>query len=790
MRVFTLFFSLLFFIQSFSQTSNNPEKITQYIQTYFHYNRENIHVHFNKNSYVNNEDLAFKGYVYSKNNAAPHLNTTNVELVIYNEQQEIIQKQLLYTTNGTFSGGIHLNDTFKAGKYYFQFYTNWMNNFNEDESFIQTIEIINKNEPYQFNSTEPHWETAQVTFFPEGGNIIDNINNTVGVGITDCNQKGIEIKDILILDSKSNEVSRFKTNTMGNGIFYFIPDIKEKYTLKINSKEVTLSQPLPKVQETGIILTYNNKLNNNKIVVAIKTNKKGVELYQNKKFTLLIQQDANSIQAEIAFKSNTFEREISLDKKYFSNGVNSIRLIDENLNEICERLIYNYATNRPITTLEAKLIANDNIKLSGITEGQKANLSISVLPEKNACVDQKRTIQGTFYLNTYLENPEINNFSYYDIENPNRIQDMDLLMLNQNHSKYLWENIKTNPPKTNYSFEKGVTISGKVDREIKPNSKFRISLISLKDNVFDETSIDKNNDFKFENFYAKDSTVFLLQMINEKNIVVTTNIEARVTRSASRYLFPVLINKPNCPTEKNTDKSFVFTNPKLDDKIINLGEVVVNYNSKKDVLTHENEMSFNASAYKIEDNEYGTLLNFLTMHGYRTGVDAETNDVYIQSNRSSMGGVPSPPSIYLDNSIVYDLNFLFNLNLQDIDEIYIDQSGASDTSGGGFGTIKVFLKTGRGNNNYYKEKHTSLIVKKGFTQNIEFKNSLFDTQNEFYYFGTLNWSSNIILKDKPSFEITFPRGNQNEIQVLVEGFTDDGQLISEIRKIPVSSLEK
>ncbi|HAH55653.1 MAG TPA: hypothetical protein DCM02_10360 [Flavobacterium sp.] len=788
MKVLFSFFCLLFCFNGFSQAQNNQEKIAQSIQTYFHYNRENIHVQFNKNRYVNNEDLAFKGYVYNKKNAAPFLNTTNVELVIYNEQQEIIQKQLLYTTNGTFTGGIRLNDTFKTGKYYFQFYTNWMNNFNEDESFIQTIEIINKNEPYQFNSTEPHWETAQVTFFPEGGNIISDINNTVGVRITDCNQKGIEIKDIIILDSKSNEVSRFKTNTMGNGLFNFIPDIKEKYTLKINSKEVTLSKTLPKVQETGIILTYNNKLNNNKIVVAIKTNEKGVELYQNKKFSLLVQQDANFIQAEIALKNNTLEKEIYIDKKYFSNGVNSIRLIDENLNEICERLIYNYATNRPITTLETKLIANDSIKLFGITESQKANLSISVLPEKNACVDQKRTIQGTFYLNAYLENPEINTFSYYDIENPNRIKEMDLLMLNQNHSKYLWENIKNKPPKTNYNFEKGVTISGKVDKEIKPNSKFRISLVSLKDNVFDETTIDKNNDFKFENFYVKDSTVFLFQMINEKNKVVTTNIEARVSRNSSRYLFPVLINKSNCPIKKNTDKSFVFTNPKRDDKTTYLKEVTIINNSKKNALTHEKEMSFNATAYKIEDNDFGSFLDFLTMHGYRTGVDDETNEVYIQSNRRSMVGEPNSPSIYLDNSIVTDLNFLFNLNLQDIDEIYIDQSGASDTAMGGYGTIKVFLKTGRGNNNYFKKTHTSLIIKKGFTKNIDFKPQEFESQNEFYFFGTLNWSPNIILKDKSSFEIIFPRGNQNEIQVLVEGFSDDGQLISEIKKIPVSTL--
>jgi hypothetical protein len=78
-----------------------------------------------------------------------------------------------------------------------------------------------------------------------------------------------------------------------------------------------------------------------------------------------------------------------------------------------------------------------------------------------------------------------------------------------------------------------------------------------------------------------------------------------------------------------------------------------------------------------------------------------------------------------------------------------------------------------------------LIVTNGFVKNIEFKNSYFETQKEFYYFGTLNWKPTIKIKDNPNFEIKFPKGNQKEIKVQIEGFTPEGQLISEIKKIPV-----
>jgi hypothetical protein len=79
-------------------------------------------------------------------------------------------------------------------------------------------------------------------------------------------------------------------------------------------------------------------------------------------------------------------------------------------------------------------------------------------------------------------------------------------------------------------------------------------------------------------------------------------------------------------------------------------------------------------------------------------------------------------------------------------------------------------------------------VTNGYAKNIDYKISEFQTQKEFTYFGTLNWYSNIPLKENKNFEIKFPKGNQKEIQLQIEGFSEEGQLISEIKKIPVTLL--
>jgi hypothetical protein len=784
MRLYTLCFFLLC-LTSFSQAPSNQEKIKTILETYFQQDREIIHVQFNKTTYINNEDLAFKGYVLSKNNNLPQINTSNIQLVIYDEQEQIVQKQLLYTSNGTFSGGIHLNKKFKTGKYLFHFYTNWMNNFKEDDSFSQTIEVYNIDEPFIYKTNEPNWKTVKIGFSPEGGNIIDGINNTIGVKITDCNNKGLELNNIIILDSKSNEISRFNTNKMGYGAFYMIADANEKYALKIHSEKLNLSQELPKIKQTGISISYNNNLPRNIVAVAVKTNEKGIELYQNKNFNLLIQQNGYSILKEINFNNKEKEQIILVEKKYLPNGVNCIRLIDEELNEITERLIYNYATIEPSTTVKAKGMVNDSIMVAGNTNLVQANISASILPENNICIENKRSILGTFYLNAYLETPEINNYIYFDPENKDKKRDMDLLMLNQYKSKFLWENIKSNPPKINYKFNKGVTISGNINRSVNPNSTNKLLLISLKDNLFEKTIVEKDNSFKFDNFYVLDSTVYILQLENEKKSSIYTKMVAKVYNHETKFNLPIKFNKSNCPIEKMEGDSIVFSASKLSKKTINLSEITIINKFKKEVFTHKNEMSINSKAFKIEDGDFGNVLDFIGRNGYRTGIDPEENTAYIRSNRGSF--TQGSPAVYIDDFLVFDYNLLYSLNLNSVDEIYIDQSGFSDTTSGYSGTIKIYQKKGY-DNKYFRTKFTTLIATDGYSKNIEFKTTPFDTQKEFYSFGTLNWSPNTTVKENQSFEFKFPKGNQKVIQVFIEGFSTDGQLISEIRKIPVENL--
>lgn len=778
------FFSLLFFLQSFSQTTNNQENIKNLVETYFHYDREIIHVQFNKTIYVNNEDIAFKGYVINKNKYLPDANTTNVELAIYNEQRKLIRKQLLFTSLGAFEGGIHLDEKFTSGKYYFHFYTNWMNNFIEDDTYTQTVEIINRNESFYPKSKEPNWESAKIEFFPESGKIINSTTNKIGIRLTDCNRKGIKTEG-KVFDSKSKEITQFKTNEMGNGYFYLTPENNEKYSVQIKTEKTNINKVVPPAINTGLTISYNNNLSNNILAVVVKTNDAGLAFYQNKKMTLIIHQNKNSILKEFSFDTNETEKKMRFNKIDLANGVNTIRIIDEELNELAERLVYIETNSKPEITLEAKTIANDSLVLSVRSNSIKSNLSISLLPENNICIANRQSIIGTTYLNTYLDLPEQDTYLYFDNANETRKQDMELLLLNQNKNKYLWSNIKSNPPKITYPFVQGITLSGSIEKKSTTDSKYRISLIAMRNKIFEETPIDKNNHFTFENIFVQDSTAVLLQLMNKKNIVKNNKINAKVVVLDSASTFLPKFNLLNCPIINNTNEVFNFTKLTLDKSIINLKDVIVKASSKKTKLVHKEKNTI-AKAYKISDEDFGTFLDYINKIGeYRTGFGGTDNSVYIKNRQNSfVRNMDATPTVYIDDLEVFDLNFLLNLGIEEVDEIYIDKMGYSNTNPGGLGTIKIYLKEAL-KNNLFQTKNASFIIFNGFTKSFVFNNTSFGTTKEFDYFGTLSWIPKVEIEANKSYETKSFKGNQKEIQVFLEGFSEEGQLISEIRKIHV-----
>ena len=149
---------------SFAQNPGT-DRFSDATAAYFKADREKIHLHPNKSVFTTGESIWFKGYITELKTGMPYGATTNVHLQLRDAQGKVLREILAFAEGSIFSGHIPIDKALPGGLYHIQAYTNFMNNFAEDESALVTISIINKEDGkfYDYAKTGPQME---VDFIP------------------------------------------------------------------------------------------------------------------------------------------------------------------------------------------------------------------------------------------------------------------------------------------------------------------------------------------------------------------------------------------------------------------------------------------------------------------------------------------------------------------------------------------------------------------------------------------------------------------------------------------------
>jgi hypothetical protein len=280
-----LLFLLLFCAKTFSQTSDSKQQIIQHLENYFALDRENIHLHLNKDIFLSEENIWFKGYAYNRRELLPFYSTSNVFVALYNQSGTLINQQLVYANMGAFEGVFKDLKMLPSGNYYIQTFTNWMNNFTEDESSVYPIKIINAKQPNFFDTSIINISSAIIEIHPEGGTLLNGVTNTVGIKLIDKFNNPIGNLIVELRDSKEQVISEIALNSNGMAKFIYIPN-SNTFSLNAKVNDKTIKQNLPAPVVVGISIEVNNYALNNKALVKIKTNATTFANLKSKKFLL------------------------------------------------------------------------------------------------------------------------------------------------------------------------------------------------------------------------------------------------------------------------------------------------------------------------------------------------------------------------------------------------------------------------------------------------------------------------------------------------------------------------
>lgn len=777
-------FSMLSFT-AFSQAdfSANHQKITNALTDYFNLDRENIHLHLNKNVYLTNEEIRFKGYIIEKK-YKPTLMTSNIFVNLLDSNGKIVDSQLYYADAGIFEGHIKLNKKIETGRYYLQVYTNFMNNFSEDESSVYGLYIQNNAQKSYRPSDALDYQTTDVSFFPESQIFLAGVSNVVGIRIADCNGHGIEQKG-RIVDSKGEIISTFTTDQFGYGKFEMSVGMADLYTAVLTIDGKTVEKALPKAAKEGIAFTVVNYTLADKTTIKIKTNPATLDKIKNEKYTLVFQQNESAVFADFSFSDKMYEQVLYIPNNVIPEGINTVYLIDKNLKKLGERIIYKPSVNPNKTLLNVVRKTSDSIMITGSSPIMSGNLSISVLPEKTISENPSHSIQSDLQFDNYLKVPSQHTRYYLQDFSRRKHYELDNFLLSET-SKYDWGEMLSKAPEKKYAWDNGLTIKGTINSDIKSNKEFLINLNSLPLGLNEFASLNEKNEFVFENILAQDSTKMYFVAIDHKVKKPEVKIYSQFLNNKRAFMKPIQPTNQNCRVVEGEEIPL----PIIDHAILLDSITIVN---KKNKLVNQNKMgNLTSSGYKISDADaanYRDLLYFIKNHGFT--VTTKDGNTRIQSysesrgpayrNKIQMESQFGGPAVYIDGQYVQNYDLLADYSLTTIDEIYINKSGYDMSARGSSGIIKIYTKKNFGQTPDSSKKTAGMFVKGGFQVYKPFVNPKYDNVKDdgFLKLGTIDWKPFIETDSNGTFHFSIVNLNQKSIKLVIEGISPDGKMISE-----------
>jgi hypothetical protein len=245
-------------IDSYAQTNDLNTIIGSYENYNSHHLPEKLYVHTDKSTYVNNEICWFKIYTLDGFFHQPLSLNKVAYIELLDEQNIAILQEKIGLNNASGNGSFQLPANIPTGKYTMVAYTNWMKNFDPQFFFSKPITIINtQNNASPTVNPSKKTESFQVNVYPESGQLLNGINNTVGFSVTNKWGKGMNAKG-WIINNKQDTIIGLKTVAQGLGHFNFTPIDGESYKIVLETIYGVQDKDLPKANNNGYVLQINN----------------------------------------------------------------------------------------------------------------------------------------------------------------------------------------------------------------------------------------------------------------------------------------------------------------------------------------------------------------------------------------------------------------------------------------------------------------------------------------------------------------------------------------------------
>ena len=404
--------------------------------------RELVYLQTDKGIYETGEDLWFKIYVMDAQSLALSERSKTLFVEMLNAKDSIVWQEKYPVLSGIAEGHMYIDKDLKEGDYRIHAYTRF--SFLNDTLrpvYPKKIRVV-KSIAYKGtdNPQEEDRPVARLSFFPEGGDLIDGIPTKVAFKALDA--KGMPAKVAGRLQENGKEIARLETVHDGMGFVFILPRKESSYKVVLSDGR---EFPFAGVTASGMSIHLRKQtdeylefhLSQPKEATPQKirlTGRMRGKLYCMAEGTL---RDILRIKIPV--------------KEFPLQGIAEFTLYNENGQPMAERLVYvhperklhielNTDSVRYFTRGKGKL----NVKVTDEAGNPvQAHLGLSIFDGAYQNELNPENMLSYCYLSTEIKGNIHNPAYYFDDNNKDRLSALDLLLLTQGWRRYVWEKADT-----------------------------------------------------------------------------------------------------------------------------------------------------------------------------------------------------------------------------------------------------------------------------------------------------------------------------------------------------------